>query len=482
MRVVFTAGIWLCLFFFILPVTGRAQRIPAEQSDNHIVIDAVELTGNKTTKDFIILRELPFSVGDTLPVSDFPEQLRLAKENLNNLLLFNFLEITPLASVDNPELITLVIQVEERWYIWPLIEVKLEERNLSTWLQNWDFKKITIEAGARIDNFLGLKHKLVVAVHGGYQWGAFLGYRDISLDRKGKHFMSMDMQWNVSHNLDVFTSEDKPARFNIPDIILEKSLESRINYSYRPNIRTIHNISVVHEYTVLADTVLRMNPHYWGNELLSRNAFKLNYRYRLDQRDYHPYPLNGYFLQAGLNTYITSDATVRYAQLNVGLQYFKQLAGSRWYVSSVFSGAASLSNAQAFILEKAIGYDNNMLRGYEYTVADGQSFAISNNTLKYNLLKKKTFTLNWLSFLPKFSKIHLAVYANAHFDMGYVHNKWDYHRNVLSNQFLYAGGLGLDFVTYYDMVLGIDYSVNKQCQNGFFSWKNFFFSIKVPFI
>ena len=141
MRVVFTAGIWLCLFFFILPVTGRAQRIPAEQSDTHIVIDAVELTGNKTTKDFIILRELPFSVGDTLPVSDFPEQLRLAKENLNNLLLFNFLEITPLASVDNPELITLVIQVEERWYIWPLIEVKLEERNLSTWLQNWILKK-----------------------------------------------------------------------------------------------------------------------------------------------------------------------------------------------------------------------------------------------------------------------------------------------------------------------------------------------------
>jgi len=123
-----------------------------------------------------------------------------------------------------------------------------------------------------------------------------------------------------------------------------------------------------------------------------------------------------------------------------------------------------------------------MLRGYEYIVADGQSFVIFNNTLKFNILKKRTFTLNWLSFLPKFNKIHLSIYANAHFDAGYARNKWDYHLNSLSNQWLYAGGLGLDLVTYYDMVIGIDYSVNKQCNHGFFSWKNFFFSIKVPFI
>lgn len=459
--------------FSMLSLTGWSQNIR---------IEGIELTGNQITKKFIIVRELPFSVGDTIPEAEFNEQLRLAHENLNNLLLFNFVEISPLRSIDNPELVTVIIQVEERWYIWPLIEAKLEERNLSTWLQNWDFTKITIEVGARIDNFLGLKHKLVVAAHGGYQWGVFLGYRDISLDRQGKHFMSMDLQGNFSHNLDIFTIEDKPARFNIPDIMLEKKVNTRINYSYRPNIRTIHNISFMHEFTILADTVLKLNPHYWGNDRLQRNAFRLHYRYRLDERDYHRYPLNGYFVQAGLNTYLSSDASVRYAQLTLGLQYFKQIADSRWYFSTVFSGGYSLSNTQAYILDKAIGYDNDMMRGYEYTVADGQSFAISNNTVRYNILKKRTFTLNWLSFLPKFNKIHLSIYANAHFDMGYAHYKWDNHLNTLSNQFLYSAGIGIDLVTYYDMVIGIDYSVCKQNQYGFFSWKNFFFSIKVPFI
>lgn len=473
MKSTFVRVLLTSVVFFMFSPTGWCQNLR---------IDGIELTGNQITKNFIILRELPFSVGDTIPETEFPEQLRLARENLNNLLLFNFVDISPLRSVDDPALVTVIIQVEERWYIWPLVEVKLEERNLSTWLQDCDFTKITIEAGARIDNFLGLKHKLVVAVHGGYQWGVFLGYRDISLGRQGKHFMSMDLQGNVSHNLDIITKKDKPARFNIPDIILEKTVDTRINYSFRPDIRTIHNISFMHEFTILADTVLKLNPHYWGNDKLQRNAFRLNYKYRLDQRDYHPYPLNGYLVQAGVNTYVTSDASIRYAQLTLGLQYFKQIPGSRWYFSTVFSGGYSLSNTQAYILEKAIGYDNNMMRGYEYTVADGQSFAILNNTIKYNILKKKTFTLNWLSFLPKFNKIHLSIYANAHFDMGYAYDKWNYQLNTLSNQFLYAGGIGIDLVTYYDMVIGIDYSVNKQNYHGFFSWKNLFFSIKVPFI
>jgi outer membrane protein assembly factor BamA len=321
--------LFLFLGFSMLSVTGWSRELR---------IDGIEITGNKITKDFIILRELPFAEGDTFNENLLAEQLRLAKENLNNLLLFNFVEISPLRSIEDPSLITVIIQVQERWYIWPLIEVKLEERNLSTWLQNWDFSKITIEAGARIDNFLGLKHKLVIAAHGGYQWGVFLGYRDISLDREGKHFLSMDVQGNFSHNLDIFTGEDKPARYNLPDVILEKSLDTRINYTFRPNIRTLHHLSFMHEYSMLADTVLKINPHYWGNDRLQRNAFRLNYRYRLDQRDYHPYPLNGYFLQAGMNTYNHIRCFCSLCPAHTGTPVFQaEYRNSRWFVSTVFT-------------------------------------------------------------------------------------------------------------------------------------------------
>ena len=106
-------------FFALVPLAGWS---------GNLRIDGIQITGNQVTKDFIIFRELPFSAGDTIPENDLSEKIRVARENLNNLLLFNYVEISPLRSVNDSSLVTVIIQVEERWYIWPLIEVKLEER------------------------------------------------------------------------------------------------------------------------------------------------------------------------------------------------------------------------------------------------------------------------------------------------------------------------------------------------------------------
>ena len=125
MKGVLSKSLFLSFFAFFVAGTGchLAKAHTVQHSEEYVVIENIRLLGNKTTKDFILIRELPFSQGDTIHTATFPEQLRLAEENLNNLLLFNYLEITPLPEVDNPSSITLIIEVEERWYIWPLIEI-----------------------------------------------------------------------------------------------------------------------------------------------------------------------------------------------------------------------------------------------------------------------------------------------------------------------------------------------------------------------
>jgi hypothetical protein len=62
--------------------------------------------------------------------------------------------------------------------------------------------------------------------------------------------------------------------------------------------------------------------------------------------------------------------------------------------------------------------------------------------------------------IKKFSKIHFAVYWNCYLDMGYVHlaNPMN---NTLANQFLIGGGSGVDWVTYYDIVIRTEYSINQ---------------------
>ena len=51
-------GLLLAACLMIIPLAGWSRNIR---------IDAIEVTGNQITKDFIILRELPFSTGDTIP-------------------------------------------------------------------------------------------------------------------------------------------------------------------------------------------------------------------------------------------------------------------------------------------------------------------------------------------------------------------------------------------------------------------------------
>ena len=61
----------------------------------------------------------------------------------------------------------------------------------------------------------------------------------------------------------------------------------------------------------------------------------------------------------------------------------------------------------------------------------------------------------------------MAEYV-ALLDAGYVQDNFFGKGNPLTNSWQYGYGAGIDFVTYYDIVLRLEYSFNKQLQNGFF--------------
>jgi hypothetical protein len=74
------------------------------------------------------------------------------------------------------------------------------------------------------------------------------------------------------------------------------------------------------------------------------------------------------------------------------------------------------------------------------------------------------------NFIPtdKFSKLYYAIYLNLFTDWGYVVDNRKNVYNPLANEINIGYGLGLDFVTYYDFVLRLEYSFNKSGQSGFF--------------
>ena len=74
------------LFFLTLVVIFSVFHVSAQ--DAMVVIDSIFIEGNKKTKNRIILRELTFSQGDSLPLSTMAAALEQNKLRLMNTNLF----------------------------------------------------------------------------------------------------------------------------------------------------------------------------------------------------------------------------------------------------------------------------------------------------------------------------------------------------------------------------------------------------------
>ena len=70
--------------------------------------------------------------------------------------------------------------------------------------------------------------------------------------------------------------------------------------------------------------------------------------------------------------------------------------------------------------------------------------------------------------LNKFNTFHYALYFGLYGDMGYVEDRLYAGANPLANSLLAGYGVGVDYVTYYDIVLRLECSMNKMNELGFF--------------
>ena len=63
----------------------------------------------------------------------------------------------------------------------------------------------------------------------------------------------------------------------------------------------------------------------------------------------------------------------------------------------------------------------------------------------------------------------MKIYLSLHNDMGYVnYTQFENSQNELGNTLLWGGGLGLNFVVYYNKVIQLEYSFNHLGQGGFY--------------
>ena len=87
----------LSLILILMPFLLCAQ----QEVNDYVIVSDVVIKGNTVTKESIILRELTFSVGDTLDVVRWEEEKKISHENILNTTLFNFVTFEEKTDVAN---------------------------------------------------------------------------------------------------------------------------------------------------------------------------------------------------------------------------------------------------------------------------------------------------------------------------------------------------------------------------------------------
>ena len=432
------------------------------------VVDSISLTGNKLTKDKIIFRELTFSKNDSIAAFNLMESLSRSRENLLNTSLFNFVTFEDsVISQGNISHIIINIHFVERWYIWPFPIFEISDRNFNSWWEEKDFSKINYGMYFIKENCRGRGESLKLLLRFGYDEKYEMSYTIPYINKKQTLGAGLGAGWSQNHEIAYQTFDNKLVFVKDEDNYLFKNYYSYFNLTHRPNFYQHHLFQISYNFYSFADTVLKLNPDYSFNNQGTNEYFTFYYKYAFDRRDSKVYPQKGIYydmsiVKSGIGVLKNGDISMM--DIAGSIRKYWELA-KRVHFSANLAGKISTNREQPYFYQQGLGYGRNFVRGYELYVIDGQSYWLSKNTLRYSLVPTKEKRIGFIRS-EKFGKIHYALYLTCFFDLGYVHDYKNYDHNSLSNKLLFGTGVGVDLVTYYDLVFGVEFSVNLLGETG----------------
>ena len=263
------------------------------------------------------------------------------------------------------------------------------------------------------------------------------------------------------------TLGNKQKFFKDPNNFVRRQFYAGGLFSIRKGSINRHYFRLGIQSESISDTIAALNPNYLGKARLSVTYPELRYIFHHYQLNYIPYPTKGHayefeFLRKGLGN------TVDLNQLIFRASRYWELPAKTYYGISMESHLR-LPFDQPFFNTLMLGYNDSYLRGLEYYVVDGVAGGFVRNTIGKEFMNFKVKTgLRSKSH----AYIPFRLYMKGYADAGYVYRKQTGADNLLNNKLLYTGGIGIDIVSFYDVVLRFEYSFNQLAQKGLFVHKS----------
>ena len=448
-------GIWILLLALSQTTWATAD---------WVFVDDIAIVGNQRTHPTTILRELDFSKGDSLPLASLNTRLSFNETRLLNTRLFNVAKLNIEAWEGTT--IRITIAVEEAWYLYPYPVFGLLDPNLAVWWQEQGGKlnRITVGSAVFLENFTGRRDLLRATVLVGFANQYELEYRRPFINRAQTLGLDLSMLYGRNREIPYKTSSDHRFLYLRADegpLLNRLRLKSRL--TYRPRLYIAHEWELSFFARSVADTVGIINPDFFLNGRTHQRYFAAKYSVIVDYRDRQSYPKNGYFLRANV--------------AKEGLGIFNEV--NHWHISAIFDGYYSfgkrwsvelilkgrlnlLPTPQPYFMQRqALGYKQDILRGYGPYIIDGYHYGYSKVSLRYALLSDEFNLSKWLMPIKSMRRMPLEILLTLDSDMGYVHDAISDTSGFLTNTLLLGWGVGLDIVVYRHHVFQLEYNMNK---------------------
>ncbi|WP_064196076.1 MULTISPECIES: BamA/TamA family outer membrane protein [Emticicia] len=453
------------LFFIGLCLVQVAfQEVFASDS---LVVHQIKVIGNLRTKEKIIFRDMAIKQGDKLVKDKLSEALEADQKKIINTNLFVTVKLTSQELEDNQ--VDITVEVKERLYLVVLPVFYLADRNLNEWWyeRNRDFRRTIYGIYARHANLTGNNDQLKIRAEVGFIPNFEIAYSTPYLDKSLQTTFSLGAFYAINKTMVYRTWQDK-----FQFLESENRQRERLNFyavlSRRTGFFQNQYLQLTYNHTQIGDTIARLNPNYFLNGRTLQKYFLISYSYIFDRRDNRQYALKGYRFSFDAIKYgISAKDDVNMLSFSGTASQYIQIH-KNFFANYSIRAKVSFPQRQPFLQTQGLGYRNDLVRGYELYVIDGQSYGLLKTNTKYRMLDK-VFDLSRYLKVKQFNTLPVAAYINTFFDVGYVKNKFPELNNTkFANQWLVGGGVGLDVVTWYNVVGRLNYSLNQAGERRLF--------------
>ena len=456
------------VLFTLMGVFVCISELLAEVSGDSFKIRYVKIEGNEKTKDFVVLKQVPVSFGDTLT----QKQIGYYVDRVYSLGLFTAVSHRLDFNSDTNDY-DLVIIVHEKWFwlIYPVVRFK--DSNVSRFLQNPSGTKVQYGFGGSHINFLGRRMSLRMQALVGYDLnlGFFFNNPHSYLDDNLSFGVSVSYQEVHNQNPYLIESDGEFVR-------KIRSLSNSYGYAFSPYLNT--GISVY--YSSISNSLLE-SPDSDRETVLnpggaSDDNFGVGIGFSYDTRDIYEFPMKGVFASGGIGFS---------QEINTGSSYESSKIDLRYYYPVI----EGLTVAGNFLHQKYYGklvpyYDHfttgkdEIIRGFENQTIETVHRMISRFEIRKEIIPAKTEVIDWISW-EQFKYFRWAVFGYVYSDFGYNfipdqtysglnlfienNNLTRFYNNLLSNL-----GVGIHISLPYNNTLRLEYNYNSLHQQSF--WIN----------